>query len=153
MTNTLPDALVAYLEQRDAQRAADIRSKLDALTDRERALTKEAAVMGYVQGRRHLDGEDHPKDSHVLALVIDACTAFPDLYPAVSMLGTNSHVMDDDPREDLLKQRAWLIASTHLTEDVLRQRAEAFQLYPEHMDIWRTVEGIDYLLRDEEGGQ
>lgn len=145
----IPDFLVSYLEQRDAQRATEIRNKLEAMTDRERALTKEAAVMGYVQGRRHLDDEPHPKDSHVLALIIDACTAHPDLYPAISRLGTPNRVLDDDSREEMLRQRAWLVASTHLTEEVLRQRAEAFQLYPEHMDIWRTVEGIDYLLADD----
>ncbi|NJA56689.1 hypothetical protein [Streptomyces sp. NEAU-H3] len=48
--------------------------------------------------------------------------------------------------DELREQRAQLIASTGLTEAVLRERAEAFQLYPEHMDVWRTVEGIDYLL-------
>lgn len=47
---------------------------------------------------------------------------------------------------ELQAQRVQLIASTGLTEEVLRERAEAFQLYPEHMDVWRTVEGIDYLL-------
>ncbi|MEU1327193.1 hypothetical protein [Streptomyces microflavus] len=49
---------------------------------------------------------------------------------------------------ELREQRARLIASTGLTETVLRERAEAFQLYPEHHDIWATVEGIDYLLSD-----
>ncbi|MFE7566883.1 hypothetical protein ACFU76_07945 [Streptomyces sp. NPDC057539] len=48
--------------------------------------------------------------------------------------------------EQLRTQRARLIASTGLTEDVLRERAEAWQLYPEHLTAWNTVEGIDYLL-------
>ncbi|MFF8422861.1 hypothetical protein [Streptomyces sp. NPDC015680] len=52
--------------------------------------------------------------------------------------------------EGLQAQRAQLIASTGLTEEVLRKRAEAFQLYPEHADAWSTVEGIDYLLNDAE---
>jgi len=56
--------------------------------------------------------------------------------------------MTEKTPEDLREQRARLIASTGLTEDVLRTRAEAFQLYPEHLDVWRTVEGIDYLLSD-----
>jgi hypothetical protein len=84
MTTDLPAALVAYLAERDAQRADAVTDFLAGLTDRERALVKDAAVMGYVQGRRHLEGELHPKDGWVLATVIDACFAFPDLYPAIN---------------------------------------------------------------------
>jgi hypothetical protein len=54
--------------------------------------------------------------------------------------------MTEKTPDELRTQRAQLIASTGLSETVLRERAEAFQLYPEHMDVWRTVEGIDYLL-------
>ncbi|MEU0836090.1 hypothetical protein [Streptomyces sp. NPDC005969] len=54
--------------------------------------------------------------------------------------------MTEKTPEGLRAQRAHLIASTGLAEAVLRERAEAFQLYPEHMDVWRTVEGIDCLL-------
>ncbi|WP_331764775.1 hypothetical protein [Streptomyces sp. NBC_01238] len=54
--------------------------------------------------------------------------------------------MTEKTPAELRTQRAQLIASTGLTEAVLRERAEAFQLYPEHMDAWTTVEGIDYLL-------
>ena len=54
--------------------------------------------------------------------------------------------MTEKTPAELQAQRAQLIAFTGLAEDVLRERAEAFQLYPEHMDVWRTVEGIDYLL-------
>lgn len=54
--------------------------------------------------------------------------------------------MTEKTPAELQAQRAQLIASTGLTEEVLRERAEAFQLYPEHMDVWATVEGIDYLL-------
>ncbi|MFF2864557.1 hypothetical protein ACFVSX_32335 [Streptomyces rubiginosohelvolus] len=54
--------------------------------------------------------------------------------------------MTEKTPAELREQRARLIASTGLTETVLRERAEAFQLYPEHHDIWATVEGIDYLL-------
>jgi hypothetical protein len=59
-------------------------------------------------------------------------------------------VTEKTPAE-LQAQRAQLIASTGLTEQVLRERAEAFQLYPEHADVWATVEGIDYLLNWEAG--
>lgn len=52
---------------------------------------------------------------------------------------------------ELHEQRARLIASTGLSEKVLRERGEAFQLYPEHMKVWETVQGIDYLLDGAEG--
>lgn len=80
----LPAALVTYFEQREAARADAVNDVLASLTDRERVLVKEAAVMGYVQGKRHPEGEPHPKDSAVLAMVIDACIAFSDLYPTIA---------------------------------------------------------------------
>jgi hypothetical protein len=40
--------------------------------------------MGYVQGRRHPKDADHPKDTAVLHLVVDACLAAPDLYPVIT---------------------------------------------------------------------
>ncbi|WP_042174679.1 hypothetical protein [Streptomyces sp. NBRC 110035] len=43
-----------------------------------------AAVMGYVQGLMRDRSEGVPKDSQTMALVIDACFAFPDLYPTVN---------------------------------------------------------------------
>ncbi|MFH8483676.1 hypothetical protein [Streptomyces sp. NPDC018055] len=56
--------------------------------------------------------------------------------------------MTEKTPAELREQRARLIASTGLTETVLRERAEAFQLYPEHHDIWATVEGIDMHLAE-----
>lgn len=52
----------------------------------------------------------------------------------------------------LREHRSRLITSTGLEESVLRERAETFQLYPEHMDVWQAVKGIDYLLQDEPAG-
>jgi hypothetical protein len=80
----LPPALIAHLAQRDADRATAVAAFLDGLTDRERALMRDAAVMGYVQGRQHPEGEPHPKDGAVLDLVVDACLHFTDLYPGVA---------------------------------------------------------------------
>jgi hypothetical protein len=80
----LPEPLFAYLAARDAQRAEAVDAVLASLTERERRLVREAAVMGYVRGRRHPAGQDHPKDSAVLAEVVDACLAAPDLYPVIS---------------------------------------------------------------------
>ncbi|MGK5530879.1 hypothetical protein [Streptomyces sp. URMC 129] len=52
-------------------------------------------------------------------------------------------------RGELIQQRAELIARTGMDEETLRSRAESWQLYPEHLMIWDTIEGIDYLLGDE----
>lgn len=96
MAAILPDFLITYLEQRDAARADDVTAVLAALTDRERALVKDAAVMGYVRGTMAPKGEPIPKDRAILAEVIDACLAFPDLYPAVCA--------DPDPGADEAQQ-------------------------------------------------
>ncbi|MFF8458898.1 hypothetical protein ACF06T_30685 [Streptomyces albidoflavus] len=61
-------------------------------------------------------------------------------------------VIRKTPKE-LHEQRARLIASTGLSEAVLRERGEAFQLYPEHQAVWDTVHGIDYLLDSTESGE
>jgi hypothetical protein len=84
----LPEALVTYLVNRDAARADAVRAFLNDLTDRERGLTRDAAIMGYVRGRMHPVDAPHPKDRRVmeavLAEIIDACLAMPDLYPHVN---------------------------------------------------------------------
>jgi len=82
--NFTDEFLIDYLEQRDADRTAASAAFFASLTDRERALVKDAAVMGYVQGKMHPQGEKHPKDSWVLSTVVTACLAFPDLYPAIN---------------------------------------------------------------------
>lgn len=56
--------------------------------------------------------------------------------------------MTEKTPAELREQRARLIASTGLTETVLRERADAHQLYPEHHDIWATLEGIDMHLAE-----
>lgn len=88
MTDTpaIPDFLIDYLEQRRAQRANTVDTVLASLTKRERALVHDTAVMGYVQGMRHPEGEPIGKDRQV----IDACLAFPDLYPAISAAAETS---------------------------------------------------------------
>lgn len=86
----LPDALLAYLAQRDDYRARAVAEILSGLTERERLLVKEAAVMGWVQGMRHHDLK-YPGDRQALATVVDACISFPDLYPTIT-----SYEPDDD---------------------------------------------------------
>ena len=82
----LPADYVRYLAQRDAERHEATANAYAALTEREQRLVREAAVMGYVQGRRHPAGEDHPKDSWVTQLVVQECLAFPDLYPVINAI-------------------------------------------------------------------
>lgn len=84
MTADLPAPLLDYFEQRENARAEAVTAFLDSLTARERALFHDAAVMGYVQGLMRDRGEGIPKDSQTMALVVDACLALPDLYPAVN---------------------------------------------------------------------
>lgn len=86
MPETVPEALLAYFAQREADRAEAVTAFLDKLTERERRLMREAAVMGYVRGRMHPEGAEHPKDAAVLAEVVDACLAFPDLYPVIDFI-------------------------------------------------------------------
>ena len=84
MSGALPESLLTYLAARDAQRADAVNTFLASLTDRERGLVHDAAVMGYVQGLMRDRNDGVPKDSQTVALVIDACFAFPDLYPTVN---------------------------------------------------------------------
>lgn len=92
MADAIPEQLVTYLADQNAQRAKAVDDFLTKLTPRERALVTQAAVMGYVQGVRHPEGERIPKNQPLLAKalypllaeVVDACFAFPDLYPAIN---------------------------------------------------------------------
>jgi hypothetical protein len=84
MSHGLPDFMVNYLAERDAQRARAVEAFLASLTDRERGLFHDAAVMGYVQGLMRDRAEGIPKDSRVMALVAAECLALPDLYPTVA---------------------------------------------------------------------
>ena len=74
--------LLAYFETRQQMRADERDAVLRGLTKREQQLVREGAVMGYVRGTMAHDREI-PGDSDVLALVIDCCLGFPDLYPAM----------------------------------------------------------------------
>ncbi|WP_405672671.1 hypothetical protein OG848_22050 [Streptomyces canus] len=49
-------------------------------------------------------------------------------------------------REELLQQRASLLAEVHMSYEQLRTRAAAYNLSTDELDVWHTIEGIDYLL-------
>jgi hypothetical protein len=80
----LPEQLIRYLAERDAQHAEAALNLLTGLTGREYLLVKEAAVMGYVQGMRHPREEAIPKDRQIALIVADAVLAVPDLYPTLT---------------------------------------------------------------------
>ena len=85
MTNTasVPEWLAQYTVQRDTARTNAVTALLTGLSERELLLVKEAAVMAWVQGIRHSDLK-MPGDRQVLFTVVDACRAFPDLYPTIT---------------------------------------------------------------------
>lgn len=85
-TPPLPEDLVRYLARQDQQRADHVQQTLNALYPIEQRLVREAAVMGYVRGRlAGLGGEKKvPPDSEIVAEVIDACLAMPELCPVIS---------------------------------------------------------------------
>jgi hypothetical protein len=80
----IPPELINYLVNRDRAREERTDQALAALTPRELALVREAAVMGYVQGAMAQKGQAIPVDSAILRLVVTACLAIPDLYPTLS---------------------------------------------------------------------
>lgn len=95
MTTHPDDFLIDYLARQDAARVDRAASVFAALTDRERLLVKEAAVMGYVRGSMAPKGEKVPKDSAITQEVVMACMSFPDLYPTIT-----GYVADDSDEED-----------------------------------------------------
>ena len=92
----IPEALLTYFAARETERHDNVNRILGALSDRERTLVREAAVMGYVQGT--LDqraGVAFPKDSAIVWTVIDACRANPDKFPLLSMTEPTEEPDDD----------------------------------------------------------
>lgn len=85
MTAEIPDEILRYFAARDRERAEQVDQALAALTDRERALVREAAVMAYVRGVMAAGGTSRdvqiPPDMAVVREVVAACQVMPDLYP------------------------------------------------------------------------
>ena len=80
----LPEPLLDYFIKRQEQRAAAVAAFLDSLSDYERGLFHDAAVMGYVRGSLHPRGEEIPLNPAIVADVVNACFAHSDLYPTVN---------------------------------------------------------------------
>lgn len=49
-------------------------------------------------------------------------------------------------REQLEGQRARLLEEVLMSYESLREQAETYRLTPRELDVWHTVESIDYLL-------
>ena len=78
-----------YLAIREQQRQDRLDEMVAALTEREFQLIKEAAVMGYVQGRRSGGTEEtpFPKDGEIVSMVLLCADSVNDLYPLLFSLG------------------------------------------------------------------
>lgn len=84
--------------QREHER---VERTLAALTERERRLVREAAVMGYVRGARSVPGGHLAQigpHAEILAEVVGACLSMPDLYPIFALAGRDW--LDTHPEAD-----------------------------------------------------
>lgn len=87
----IDEELLRYMDAQQQRRHDRVQATLGAMTDRERCLVREAAVMGYVRGMYAGNGGicTPPPDTWVQNHVIECCFGFPDLYPTMTAL-TNS---------------------------------------------------------------
>lgn len=49
-------------------------------------------------------------------------------------------------REELAEQRERLLSELRMSYEQLKERAENYTLSSDELDVWHTIEGIDYLL-------
>ena len=84
-----PDRLAEIIAAQDEERLRVAREMFINLTERERLLVKEAAVMGFFIGQNAAGGvprEEYPKDSDVLFRALDTARVYDDLYPTLAAL-------------------------------------------------------------------
>lgn len=118
---TIPEPLAAYFAQREAGRANAVATVWGSLTEREQGLVHDAAVMGYVQGMRHPAGERIGKDRQTIALVLDACLAFPDLYPTVAAVREQAATQPATERAAVLREAADFVRDAHFRDGLTVQ--------------------------------
>lgn len=88
----IPAALVEHFAARAATRQREREALLAGMTERERLLVREAAIMGYVRGtmageiavRDGLRRTEIPKDSDILHEVLAGCLSFPEIYRTIT---------------------------------------------------------------------
>lgn len=86
-TGTLAhEQLLGYLAARDQQRVDRFDRLMGSLSERERRLVREAAVMGYVQGTLAPAGAPIPPDSETAFRVVSSALDFPEQYPVLHWL-------------------------------------------------------------------
>ncbi|MFG2406868.1 hypothetical protein ACGFR8_21455 [Streptomyces brevispora] len=49
-------------------------------------------------------------------------------------------------RSELEAQRERLLAGVNMTYEELAERAATYSLSMDELDVWHTIEGVDYLL-------
>ncbi|MGW1203401.1 hypothetical protein [Streptomyces cyaneofuscatus] len=49
-------------------------------------------------------------------------------------------------RSQLEEQREQLLADVHMSYEELAERASTYSLSLRELDVWHTIEGLDYLL-------
>ncbi|MFJ9037936.1 hypothetical protein ACIRF8_15250 [Streptomyces sp. NPDC102406] len=84
MAEALPDFLVDYFARRQEARADAVNEVLTGLTERERGLVRDAAVMGYVRGSFQSRDEEVPLDATIVANVVYSCLHQAELYPTIT---------------------------------------------------------------------
>lgn len=82
----IPESILRYLESQEQGRVETANDAMKQLTDRERHVLREAAVMGWVRGAMSAGGgsESIPKDIAILVEVINCCRSNADLYPKIA---------------------------------------------------------------------
>lgn len=85
----MQDGVAAYLRLSAERRQARVEEMLNGLSERERLLVREAAVMGYVRGAHSANAQaarepEIPPDSAIVLDVLAACDAHRDLYPTLT---------------------------------------------------------------------
>lgn len=105
----VPDNIIEYVEKQDRLRAEAAKKMAGNLTERERLLVKEAAVMGYVQGYRVPDSakdrELYPKDEAILLMCLNSARAFPDLYP--TLVSLEEELASSNGQESRQRRKWW----------------------------------------------
>lgn len=96
---TVPVANLLEVVALNAARRMDRANELwAALSDREKLLVKEAAVMGYVRGAMWAAPSSEltvPRDSVIVAEVVQCCDGMADKYPTIAQ-----YVADEEEGEE-----------------------------------------------------
>lgn len=82
----LDDVVARIVADGDRRRHERATRMVEAMTEREARLVREAAVMGFVHGRMSGDSP-FPRDTQILHQVLLGCDMYSDTYPVIGGLG------------------------------------------------------------------